>query len=169
MARNSRTTRSLSGQRKAEAAKAKKDLTPKQEEVVALAHQGLTVAQAAEKLGVAESGVYNHAKRIREKGHEIEFAKSNGHPAAAAAPTNGGGVADDNLTDVAKKALATDAGAYVEALDQVIEECGARKAEIGETIGALQEEDQALSERMKELSVKKQSAVNVQEQIAALA
>lgn len=116
MARNP-TRRSLSSQRKAEATAASKPLTPKQEEVVALAHQGLTVAQAAEKLDVAESNVYNHAKRIREKGVEITFAKTGAAPVAEP-PAATNGTSDDYMA-TARDALASmiaDSQAHVDGL-----------------------------------------------------
>lgn len=63
-------------------------LTPKQQEVLALATEGMTADAAAAKLGIAVSGVYNHTKRIREHGHAIEWQK-----AATAAANNGGSTA----------------------------------------------------------------------------
>lgn len=63
-------------------------LTPKQQEVLALAERGMTADQAAAELGIAVSGVYNHTKRIRQHGHAIEWQK-----AATAAANNGGSTA----------------------------------------------------------------------------
>lgn len=150
------------------------ELTEKQKQVVALATEGLTIEQAAKRMNIAASGVYNHVSKIRAKGVAIEFAKPEAHPSMdeilGAADTNGGGTsADDGITEAARKALGNDADQYVNALQQVIEECGARKAEIGETIGSLQNEDEALSLRMKKLGERKQEAVNVLDQIKALA
>jgi DNA-binding CsgD family transcriptional regulator len=111
-----RTTRSLSAQRQAEST-ASKPLTPKQEEVVALAHQGLSVAQAAEKLGVAESNVYNHAKRIREKGVEVTFAKNGGAaaPAEEDPPAATNGTSADYMAEARRAfgAMITDSEAYL--------------------------------------------------------
>lgn len=63
-------------------------LTPKQQEVLTLAEQGMTADQAADKLGIAVSGIYNHTKRIRGHGHKIEWLK-----ASEAAAGNGGSTA----------------------------------------------------------------------------
>src|SRR4051794_10368979 len=71
------------------------ELTDKQKEVVTLAEEGLTAAQAAERLNIAVTGVYNHVRKIREKGIEVAFAKADAaNGAAAVAATNGGATAD---------------------------------------------------------------------------
>lgn len=60
---------------------AQRELTPKQQEVLTLSNEGLTADQAAERLGIAVSGVYNHTKRIRDRGHDVQWkpAATNGH------------------------------------------------------------------------------------------
>jgi DNA-binding CsgD family transcriptional regulator len=146
------------------------ELTDKQKEVVTLAEEGLTAAQAAERLNIAVTGVYNHVRKIREKGIEVAFAKADtANGAAAAAATNGGATADADLTAIAKGALSTDAGKYLSALQEVEQACRARRNDITEEIKALRAEDDALAERMEELGRRTIEAKQVADHIAALA
>src|SRR3954451_18779000 len=114
------------------------DLTDKQREIVALAAEGITAGQAAERLGIAGTGVYNHMTRIREKGHAIEFARNDEHPAADAAPTNGGTPSNDSeFTEAAKRMLGDDAEKYVSGLQKIHDECEVRRKEIADEIRTL--------------------------------
>lgn len=159
------TTRTKGGRR---GRPASTGLTDKQQEVVALAAEGLTAGQAAERLGIAVTGIYNHMTRIRAKGHAIEFA-TDGGAAAAAASTNGGGTPDTAITEAAKKALGGDAEQYLEALGKVETECKARRASIEQEILDLKIEDEALEKRIVELQGRYSEASKLAQQIEALA
>jgi DNA-binding CsgD family transcriptional regulator len=146
------------------------ELTEKQKEVVTLAEEGLTIDQAAARMKIAASGVYNHVRKIREKGIEVTFAKaSNGGESPSMddilgnADTNGGGTAD-----AARAALSKDATEYLTALDTVKQECVNRKEEIAREIASLRTEDEALTTRIDKLAGRQTEAQGVVEKIEAL-
>lgn len=142
------------------------ELTEKQKEVVGLAAEGLTIDQAAKRMGIAASGVYNHVSKIRAKGVAIEFAKSE---AVEAASTNGGGTTPDTaITEAARAALGRDATEYLTALDAVKQECVNRKEEIAREVESLLAEDEALTTRIDKLAGRQAEAKGVVEKIEAL-
>jgi len=55
-----------------------KTLTPKQEEIVLLLKDGLTIPQIAERIDIAEGVVYEHIKLIKKKGIKIIPIKEHG-------------------------------------------------------------------------------------------
>jgi DNA-binding CsgD family transcriptional regulator len=151
------------------------ELTEKQKEVVTLAEEGLTIDQAAARMKIAASGVYNHVRKIREKGIEVTFAKAtNGGESPSmddilgSAATNGGGTADAGITEAARAALSKDATEYLTALDTVKQECVNRKEEIAREIASLRAEDEALTTRIDKLAGRQAEAQGVVEKIEAL-